>query len=186
MLTLLLGFPTAYFIATGRERTRDVWLFLITIPFWTNLLDPHLRHHEIIRNEGIINTLLIWLGVIDTPIQMLFTDVAILLGMVYVYLPLMVLPLYASMESSISAWSRRATTSMRRASRCCGASSFRWSSRASSPARILVFIPALGAYVTPQRARRRQEHDDRQPDRAAVRPGPQLAARRGAVDRRCW
>ena len=82
----------------GRERDRDIWLFLITIPFWTNLLIRTFAVLEIIRNEGIVNTLLLGVGLIDRPIQMLFTDFAIMIGMVYVYLPLMVLPLYASME----------------------------------------------------------------------------------------
>lgn len=97
-LAFLVGFPTAYFIATRPERTRAIWLFLITIPFWTNLLIRTFAIQEVIRNEGIVNLLLIRLGLISQPIQMLFTDFAILIGMLYVYLPLMVLPLYASME----------------------------------------------------------------------------------------
>ena len=81
---------------------------------------------EVIRNEGIINSTLISLGIIDTPIQIMFTDTAIMMGMVYVYLPLMVLPLYASMEKlDFRSW-KRDMTFMQRGSRCCGASSFRW------------------------------------------------------------
>ena len=83
---------------TSQPESRELWLFLITIPFWTNLLIRTFAMLEIIRNEGIVNSLLINLGVIQQPIQMLFTDCAIMIGMVYVYLPLMVLPLYASME----------------------------------------------------------------------------------------
>ena len=98
VLTLILGFPTAYFIATRSPRRRDVWLFLITIPFWTNILIRTFAMQEVVRNEGIINSALIGLGLIDKPIQILFTDWAILFGMVYAYLPLMVLPLYASLE----------------------------------------------------------------------------------------
>jgi spermidine/putrescine transport system permease protein len=97
-LTLVFGFPTAYFIATRPERSREAWLFLITIPFWTNLLIRTYAMQEVIRNEGVINSVLLWTGIIDKPFQMMYTDLGILFGMAYVYLPLMVLPLYASME----------------------------------------------------------------------------------------
>lgn len=147
--TLIFGFPTAYFIATRSERTRDIWLFLITIPFWTNLLIRTFAVLQVIRNEGIINTGLIRLGIIDQPIQMLFTDFAIMVGMIYVYLPLMVLPLYASMEKLdfrlveagydlyATRWQvlRRIIFPMVRPGVIAGS--------------ILVFIPAIGAYVTP-------------------------------------
>ena len=95
---LIIGFPTAYFIATRPRESRNIWLFLITIPFWTNLLIRTFAIMEVIRNNGLINNLLIDLHIIDEPIQMLYTDFAIMIGMTYVYLPLMILPLYASME----------------------------------------------------------------------------------------
>jgi len=98
VLTLLFGFPTAYFIATRPATTREVWVFLVTIPFWTNLLIRTFAMQQVIRNEGLINTALISLGIIERPWQIMNTDLAILLGMTYVYLPLMVLPLYASIE----------------------------------------------------------------------------------------
>ena len=88
--TLAIGFPTAYFIATRPRKTRNIWLFLITIPFWTNLLIRTFAILEVIRNEGLINIGLQAFGVIDGPIQMLYTDFAIMVGMTYVYLPLMV------------------------------------------------------------------------------------------------
>ena len=149
VLTLLLGFPTAYFIATRPERTRELWLFLITIPFWTNLLIRTFAVLQVIRNEGIINTLLIEFGVIDQPIQMLFTDAAIMLGMVYVYLPLMVLPIYASME--------KLDFRLIEAAYDLYATRFQVLRRLIVPlvrpgivaGSILVFIPAIGAYVTP-------------------------------------
>jgi spermidine/putrescine transport system permease protein len=147
--TLVFGFPTAYFIATRSERTRDIWLFLITIPFWTNLLIRTFAVLQVIRNEGLINTALINLGIIDQPIQMLYTDFAIMVGMVYVYLPLMVLPLYASMEKLdfrlveagydlyATRWQvlKRIIFPLVRPGVVAGS--------------ILVFIPAIGAYVTP-------------------------------------
>ncbi|SIQ36403.1 spermidine/putrescine transport system permease protein [Rhizobium sp. RU20A] len=149
VVTLIVGFPTAYFIATRSERTRELWLFLITIPFWTNLLIRTLAMLVVIRNEGLINTMLIRFGLIDQPLQMLFTDGAILAGMVYVYLPLMVLPLYASME--------KLDFRLIEAGYDLYATPFRVLTRIIIPlvkpgmiaGSILVFIPSLGAYVTP-------------------------------------
>ena len=149
VVTLVLGFPTAYFMATRSEKTRDLWLFLITIPFWTNLLIRTFAVLQIIRNEGIVNTLLIKAGIISSPIQILFTDTAILLGMAYVYLPLMVLPVYASME--------KLDFRLVEAGYDLYASRWRVLRRIILPlvkpgviaGSILVFIPAVGAYVTP-------------------------------------
>ncbi len=150
VLALLFGVPTAYFIATRPENRRDLWLFLITIPFWTNLLIRTFAIQEVIRNEGIINTLLLKLGVIQQPIQMMFTDFAIMVGMLYVYLPLMVLPLYASMEK----------LDFRLVEAGYDLYATRWQvlKRIILPlvkpgviaGSILVFIPSLGAYVTPR------------------------------------
>ena len=98
VLTALFGIPTAYFIATRSATSRNVWLFLITIPFWTNLLVRTYAIQELIRNQGVINNFLQWVGIIDAPIEMMFTDFAVAFGMTYVYLPLMVLPVYASIE----------------------------------------------------------------------------------------
>ena len=105
---------------------------------------------EVIRNEGIINTILMTTGIIEQPIQMLFTDFAILLGMAYVYLPLMVLPLYASME--------KLDFRLVEAAYDLYATRFQALRRVIIPAvkpgivagAILVFIPSLGAYVTPR------------------------------------
>ncbi|MGO4353600.1 ABC transporter permease [Rhizobium sp. RAF36] len=149
VLTLLVGFPTAYFIATRPQSTRELWLLLITIPFWTNLLIRTFAILEIIRNDGLINGLLLKFDLIAKPIQMLFTDGAILTGMVYVYLPLMVLPLYASME--------KLDFRLVEAGYDLYATPFKVLRRIIIPlvkpgiiaGSILVFIPALGAYVTP-------------------------------------
>lgn len=149
-LTLLLGFPTAYFIATRPRHTREVWVFLVTIPFWTNLLIRTFAIQQIIRNEGIVNTLLRAAGIIDQPLQIMYTDWAILFGMVYVYLPLMVLPLYASME--------KLDFRLIEAAYDLYAGRFSVLRRIIIPlvkpgiiaGSILVFIPSLGAYVTPR------------------------------------
>ncbi|MEO9338204.1 ABC transporter permease [Mesorhizobium sp. SB112] len=150
VFTLIFGFPTAYFIATRPERTREVWLFLITIPFWTNLLIRTFAILQVIRNEGVINSALLNLGIIQQPIQMLFTDFAIMVGMVYVYLPLMVLPLYASME--------KIDFRLVEAGYDLYATRLKVLWRIILPlvkpgviaGSILVFIPSLGAYVTPR------------------------------------
>lgn len=145
-----LGFPTAYFIATRPEKSRNLWLFLITIPFWTNLLIRTFAIMEVIRNRGIVNTALIKLGVITEPIQMLYTDFAIMLGMTYVYLPLMVLPIYASLE--------KLDFRLVEAAYDLYATRWRVLRRIILPivkpgiiaGSILVFVPSLGAYVTPR------------------------------------
>ena len=150
LVAFLLGFPTAYFIATRPVETRNIWLFLVTIPFWTNLLIRTFAILEIIRNQGLVNTVLIGLGAIDQPLDMLFTDIAILLGMTYVYIPLMILPIYASME--------RLDFRLVEAAYDLYASRWRVLMRVILPlvkpgviaGSILVFIPSLGAYVTPR------------------------------------
>ena len=150
LTTLAIGFPTAYFIATRPRNTRNIWLFLITIPFWTNLLIRTFAILEVIRNKGLINMVLLNLGVIETPIRMIFTDFAIMVGMTYVYLPLMVLPLYASME--------RLDFNLVEAAYDLYATRARVLWRVIIPlvkpgivaGSILVFIPSLGAFVTPR------------------------------------
>ena len=150
LVAFVLGFPTAYFIATRPPETRSLWLFLVTIPFWTNLLIRTFAILEIIRNQGLVNTVLITLGVIDQPLDMLYTDIAILLGMTYVYIPLMILPIYASME--------RLDFRLVEAAYDLYATRWRVLARVILPlvkpgvvaGSILVFIPSLGAYVTPR------------------------------------
>lgn len=150
LLTLFFGFPTAYFIATREAAKRDIWLFLITIPFWTNILIRTFAMQEVLRNEGIVNSALIGLGIIDQPIQIMFTDWAVLFGMVYVYLPLMVLPLYASMEkidfrlveAGYDLYATRLQVLWRIIIPLVKPGIIAGS--------ILVFIPSLGAYVTPR------------------------------------
>ena len=149
-ITLCLGFPTAWFIATRPLRSRSIWLLLITIPFWTNLLIRTFAVQEVLRNEGILNTALISLGLISSPVQILYTDSAILIGMAYVYLPLMVLPLYASME--------KLDFRLVEAGYDLYATRFKVLRRVILPlikpgivaGSILVFIPSLGAYVIPR------------------------------------
>lgn len=148
--TLLLGFPVAWFIATRPPRRRGVYLFLITLPFWTNILIRTFAVIEVIRNEGVLNSLLLKAGLIQQPIQILFTDTAIMIGMVYVYLPLMVLPVYATIE--------RLDFRLMEAAYDLYATRWAALTRIALPivkpgivaGCILVLIPSLGAYVTPR------------------------------------
>lgn len=147
---LIFGFPTAYFIATRPKKSRNFWLFLVTIPFWTNLLIRTFAIMEVIRNKGVVNNVLIDWGLLQEPIQMLYTDFAIILGMTYVYLPLMILPLYASME--------KLDFSLVEAAYDLYATRIRVLRKVIIPlikpgivaGSILVFIPSLGAFVTPR------------------------------------
>ena len=150
IITLVLGFPTAWFIATRPVSERAAWLFLITIPFWTNLLIRTFAISEILRTEGLINTILLWLGVIESPVQLLYNDGAVLVGMSYVYLPLMVLPLFAAIE--------RFDMRLMEAGYDLYASRWQVLLHVILPivkpgivaGSILVFVPSLGAYVTPR------------------------------------
>ncbi|MEQ8333389.1 ABC transporter permease [Nisaea sp.] len=150
LITLVLGLPTAYFIATRSGRERMFWLFLITIPFWTNLLIRTFAILEMLRNEGIVNNSLRGLGLIEEPIQILYTDTAVLIGMAYVYLPLMVLPLYAAIE--------RLDFRLVEAGYDLYANRLQVFRKVILPiikpgivaGSILVFVPSLGAYVTPR------------------------------------
>ncbi len=150
LTTLAIGFPTAWFIATRPPRSRGLWLFLITIPFWTNLLIRTYAINEVIRIEGLLNTVLLKLGILSAPLRLIYTDIAVFIGMTYVYLPLMVLPLYAAidrfdmrlLEAAYDLYAgrmqvlRRVILPIVRPGLVAGS--------------ILVFVPSLGAYVTPR------------------------------------
>jgi len=147
---LLLGFPTAYFIATKPREQRNVWLFLITLPFWTNLLIRTYAMLLIIRDEGIINVVLMKLGIIASPLTILYTDTAVFIGLIYSFLPFMVLPLYASLE--------KLDFSLVEAGYDLYANRLKVLFHVIVPLAkpgivagcMLVFIPALGAYITPE------------------------------------
>lgn len=150
VFTFVVGFPTAWFIATRPARERALWLFLITIPFWTNLLIRTYAINEVLRREGLMNTVLMGLGITDAPIEVLYTPTAIFIGMTYVYLPLMVLPLFAAID--------RFDMRLLEAGYDLYASRWQVLRRVILPivkpgivaGSILVFVPSLGAYVTPR------------------------------------
>lgn len=148
-LCLLLGFPMAYGIARSRPATRSLLLMLIILPFWTSFLLRVYAWMGLLNNYGTINTFLLWAGVIDQPIPFMYTDFAVFLGLVYSYLPFMILPLYASLE--------RMDLDLVDAAQDLGASRSRAFWDVTWPlARpgvvagcLLVFIPAIGEYVIP-------------------------------------
>lgn len=146
---LILGFPLAYSMARAPARWQPVWLLLVVLPFWSNFLVRTYAWIFILRTEGLMNTLLMEAGLISRPIELLYTDWAVLIGLGYGYLPFMVLPLYAAIErvdrSLVEAawdlyatpWAvfRRIVWPLARPGVIAGC--------------VLVFIPSLGAYITP-------------------------------------
>ncbi len=149
LLCLALGFPMAYAIARANATTRSLLLLLIVLPFWISFLLRVYAWMGLLNNYGVINNLLMWLGLIDQPIQLMYTDLAIFIGMTYSYLPFMILPLYATLE--------RMDLDLVEAAQDLGASPSRafWDVTwpLASPGVIagclLVFIPAMGEYVIP-------------------------------------
>jgi putrescine transport system permease protein len=149
ILCLLLGCPMAYGIARSNPTTRGILLLLIVLPFWISFLLRVYAWMGLLNNYGVINNMLMWIGAIDQPIQFMYTDFAMLIGMTYSYLPFMVLPLYATLE--------RMDLDLVDAAQDLGASrtqafwDITWP--LAKPGIIagclLVFIPAMGEYVIP-------------------------------------
>ncbi|MEN8840697.1 MAG: ABC transporter permease [Octadecabacter sp.] len=149
ILSLLIGFPTAYFIATRPEGSRAFWVFLVTIPYWVNLLIRTVSMKFLLRDEGPLNELLISTGLISDPLHIINTNLAVQLGLFYSYLPFMVLPIYASIE--------RYNFTMSEAAADLYATKLTTLRRIILPAVkpgviagcILVFVPSLGAFLAP-------------------------------------
>ena len=149
ILCLLIGFPTAWFIATRGGKNRAIWLFLITIPYWVNLLIRTISMKFLIRDNGPLNEGLLSLGIISEPIGMINTGFAVQLGLFYSYLPFMVLPIYASVE--------RYNFSLSEAAADLYATRWVTLQKVILPVVkpgiiagcILVFIPSLGAFLAP-------------------------------------
>ena len=145
---LVLGFPLALFISRSGKR-KDLYLSLVMLPFWTSFLVRTYAWMFLLRDTGLINTLLEKLGLIHGPMPLLYNDGAVILGLVYGYLPFMVLPLYATLE--------RLDRNLLEASADLGARPWATLMHVMVPlcapgiraGAILVFIPCLGAYLTP-------------------------------------
>ena len=147
---LLLGYPMAYAMSKTPKRTQTLLLLLVLLPSWTSFLIRVYAWMGILKNNGLLNNLLMWLGVIDQPLQMLNTDIAVYIGIVYAYLPFMVLPIFANLV--------KLDRSLTEASEDLGAKPWRTFFSVTLPlsrsgviaGSMLVFIPAVGEYVIPE------------------------------------
>ena len=149
-LALLVGYPMAYYIARSPEPRRSLLLTLVILPFWTSFLLRVYAWQGFLRSNGVINNFLLWTGIIDQPLVMLQTTFAVYLGIVYTYLPFMILPLYANLvkldesllEASADLGGRPISTF------------FHVTLPLSMPGVIagfmLVFVPAIGEFVVPE------------------------------------
>jgi putrescine transport system permease protein len=146
---LLIGYPMAYAIARASASWRSLLLMLIVLPFWTSFLLRVYAWIGLLKNNGVINNVLLYLGVIHHPLALLQTDFAVYIGIVYSYLPFMILPLYANLEKHDGALLEAAAD--------LGARPWRAFLRVTLPQSLpgiaagclLVFIPAVGEYVIP-------------------------------------
>jgi len=149
LLCLLLGYPMAYAMARSAPSTRNVLLLLVILPFWTSFLLRVYAWIGILKNNGLINNALMALGIIDQPIQMLQTDFAVYIGIVYSYLPFMILPLYANLE--------KMDLTLLEAAEDLGCRPWEAFLKITLPLSVpgmiagclLVFIPAVGEFVIP-------------------------------------
>lgn len=147
---LLLGYPMAYAMARAPGRWQLILLLLVMLPSWTSFLIRIYAWMGILSNTGLINNSLLWLGVIDTPLQMMNTQLAVIIGIVYAYLPFMVLPLYAHLV--------RLDTALLEAASDLGSRKFNTFIKVTLPLSVggilagcmLVFIPAVGEFVIPE------------------------------------
>jgi len=148
-LCLLVGYPIAYGIARSAPTTRNILLLLVILPFWTSFLLRIYAWMGILNKQGLINNVLIFFGVIDQPIEMMNTDFAVYLGIVYSYLPFMVLPLYVTLEKmDPSLWEAAMDLGSRRWQVFVDVT-LPLSVPGIIAGGLLVFIPATGEYVIP-------------------------------------
>jgi putrescine transport system permease protein len=149
LLCLLLGYPMALGIARSSPARRSLLLMLIILPFWTSFLLRIYAWIGLLKDDGLINNLLLWLHLISEPVQMVNTSFAVYIGIVYSYLPFMVLPLYANLEKH--------DATLLEAAADLGAPPWKAFARITVPLSLpgviagamLVFIPAVGEYVIP-------------------------------------
>jgi spermidine/putrescine transport system permease protein len=146
---ILVGYPLAYFISRQRPIWRDALMILVIIPFWTNFLVRTYALKQVLATEGLLNSMLIGLHLINQPLNLLFNEFAVNVGLIYGYLPFAVLPMYASIEKFDHALMEAAAD--------LGAPPWRAFLRVMLPmtlpgviaALVLVFVPVVGAFITP-------------------------------------
>ncbi len=150
ILSLLIGFPTALFISRLTRKWQIILIIAIILPYWTNFLVRTYAWLVLLNNEGIINKFLRNLGLISQPIEMLYTPFAVIVGMTYLYLPLMILPIYAALE--------KVDKNLVEASLDLGSSAWKSLRTVSIPLAmpgiliglIFVFVPSMGNFVVPE------------------------------------
>ncbi|CAM3449441.1 putrescine ABC transporter permease PotH [Rouxiella silvae] len=150
LLCLLIGYPLAWAVAHSKPSTRNILLLLVILPSWTSFLIRVYAWMAILKDNGVLNNFLIWLGVIDHPLVIMHTNLAVYIGIVYSYLPFMVLPIYTALT--------RLDYSLVEASLDLGARPFKTFVKVIVPltkggiiaGSMLVFIPAVGEYVIPE------------------------------------
>lgn len=150
LLCVLIGYPMAYAIATARKESQTVLLLLIMMPTWTAILIRVYAWMGILSNNGLLNSFLMWLGVINEPLHILNTNLAVYIGVVYSYLPFMILPLYANLVKH--------DQSLLEAASDLGSSTFNSFWKITVPLSkngiiagcMLVFIPVVGEFVIPE------------------------------------
>lgn len=150
LLCLLLGYPMAWAIANSSPSVRNILLLLVILPSWTSFLIRVYAWIGLLKNNGVINNILMWAGIIDQPLPMLHTDFAVYIGIVYAYLPFMILPLYTALL--------KLDYSLVEASLDLGAKPVRTFFSVILPltkggiiaGSMLVFIPAVGEFVIPE------------------------------------
>jgi putrescine transport system permease protein len=149
LVCLALGYPMAYAIARTSKATQSILLLIIILPFWTSFLLRVYALEGIIRETGLLNAALLWLGVIHKPLQLMHTTLAVYLGIIYSYLPFMVLPVFATLE--------KLDHSLLEAAADLGSPPWRTFLDVTLPlsmpgiiaGSMLVFIPAVGEFVIP-------------------------------------
>ena len=150
-LSLLIGFPAAYFISRQSDRVKNILIFLVTIPFWTNLLIRTFAWIIILGKGGVIESSFNFFGLLDeeSSLNLMYTNSAILIGLVYSYLPLMVLPIYASMEKMDLRLLEAATDLYSNRIELIRKIILPLSMPGIIGGSILVFVPCLGAFIAP-------------------------------------
>lgn len=149
LLCLLIGYPMAYAIATASEPYRVILLMLIILPFWTSFLIRIYAWIGILKTQGPLNDLLLWLGLIDTPLAILHTQTAVYIGILYSYLPFMILPLYAALIRMDRSLLEAAADLGCRPVRAFLRITLPMSSAGILAGSMLVFIPVTGEFVIP-------------------------------------
>jgi putrescine transport system permease protein len=150
VICLVIGYPFAYGIARCSPSVRNILLMLVILPFWTSFLIRVYAWIGLLKNNGVINDVLMWVGVIDSPIGMMNTNFAVYLGIVYSYLPFMILPLYANLEKMDMSLIEAATDLGCKPLKAFFLITVPLSFPGIVAGSMLVFIPAVGEYVIPE------------------------------------